>query len=369
MVKTNHNFPLIEYDPNKSYRQWGQDHGESFRAGIKELVEIRRELMLKKNPALRDSLESLASEQYHASQKCSPDVTEELLGISEGAKLTVTDLVILNNYTDFRDIDLADEGCSTAHLQNKTHTLSGQTWDMHRSAKNYACTIKINPGPQAPAQIIFSLVGCVGLMGFNQYRLGIGVNNINTKKARAQVIWPVLVREILRQKTLPDMRKKLISAKVTSGHNYLLSGLDGGEHWEVTPQLSKIASEIKLGETGQIFHTNHCLNPEIQKLEDPGSLSSTTFTRYLLLNKKIHDVKNLNEFYALLTDHEDFPKSICSHYESGLQDPSFTCGGAIGDLALGHYRFWRGCPHNDHDYKDYFFKLEHGNFNLADFNL
>jgi isopenicillin-N N-acyltransferase-like protein len=324
--------------------------------------------MLKKNPALKDSLEHLASLQYHASQKFAPQITEELLGISEGASLSVTDLVILNNYTDFRDIDLTDEGCSTVHLQNETHTLSGQTWDMHRSAKNYVCTIKINPCPEAPAQIIFSLIGCVGLMGFNQYRLGMGVNNINTKKAKAQVIWPVLVREILRQKTIANMRTKLINAKVTSGHNYLLSGLDGGEHWEVTPGLAKIASEIKLGEEGGIFHTNHCINPEIQKLEDQASLSSTTFSRYLLLNKKIPKIKTLKDFYGLLTDHEEYPKSICSHYESGLQDPSFTCGGAIGDLAAGHFRFWRGCPVHDHDYKEYFFKLDHGDFSLTDFN-
>ena len=43
-----------------------------------------------------------------------------------------------------------------------------------------------------------------------------------------------------------------------------------------------------------------------------------------------------------IKDHEGYPKSICSHFESGVQDPSMTCGGAVAEYSANKYTFWRG---------------------------
>jgi len=51
------NFPYIQYPKGKSHKEWGILHGEQFRDPIKELCQIRKELMLKKNPALRLDLD------------------------------------------------------------------------------------------------------------------------------------------------------------------------------------------------------------------------------------------------------------------------------------------------------------------------
>ena len=76
-----------------------------------------------------------------------------------------------------------------------------------------------------------------------------------------------------------------------------------------------------------------------------------------MLAKKTYKVTDLTDFKNLLTDHDEFPKSICSHFENGTQDPSFTCGGGVSDLKTGQHNFWRGCPAHDHDYKEYQFVL------------
>ena len=57
------------------------------------------------------------------------------------------------------------------------------------------------------------------------------------------------------------------------------------------------------------------------------------------MNKKIDKVLDLRDMKDLLCDHEGYPRSICSHFESGSQDPSFTCGGAVGELNKGDYIF------------------------------
>lgn len=355
-------FPYIKYDPNKSSREWGEAHGEEFKGAIKELADIRRSLMLAKNPSLAKKLDELAMMQFDFSKAFAPHITAELEGIARGSGLSLTDLVILNNYTDFRDITLPDEGCSTVHIQTPNEVLAGQTWDMHRSAKNYMCLLHVPETSAHSAGLVLTLVGCVGLMGVSTDNTLIGVNNINTFKAKTGLIWPVLVRKTLEQKSLGLMRETLLKAPVTSGHNYLISSAEGGEHLEVTPAVSEKVSALLKGQVGGIFHTNHCVGFEVEKLEDKSSMSSTTFKRWELLSKKTHQVENLEEFKNLLTDHDEFPKSICSHFENGAQDPSFTCGGGVSDLKRGRHIFWRGCPTHDQDFREYEFVKDGNDF-------
>ena len=362
-MNTNCMFPIIDYKSGDTNYNWGIQHGESYRGAIKELAQIRRELMLAKNPKLISQLEKLAFEQLEYSRRFCAHVTEEIEGIARGSNLTITDLVILNNYTDFRDIILPDEGCSTVHLQtNEGEIFSGQTWDMHRSAKNYMCLINVPQNNNHQASLVLTLVGCVGLMGVNTSNALIGVNNINTTNAKTGLIWPVLVRKVLESTTLSKMRETLLNAPVTSGHNYLISTPEGGEHLEITPTISQSVGKMNLNDVGSIFHTNHCLGLDICKIEDQKSMSSTTHNRYDLLKRKTTSVKTFEQFTNMLMDHDEFPKSICSHFENGAQDPSFTCGGGSSNLTTGEHLFWRGCKVHDNDYREYLFKIENGNF-------
>ncbi len=356
-------FPLIKYTGG-SPLEWGRMHGEQFRSGIKELAQIRRELMLAKSPRLTSKLEELAQQQWSASETyCSP-LMEEVQGIVDGSNLTRLDLVILNNYTDFRDLQLPEEGCSTVHVQSDQQSLSGQTWDMHKTAKDYLCLIHVPETDFAPEMLSLSLVGCLGLMGVNTHNLLIGVNNINTTNARAGILWPLYVRRLLQENSVAEARPFLESAPVTSGHNYIVSDKNQGEHWEVTPNISERVGHVAVGSSGFCFHTNHCLGEKVQLLEDQSSRSSTTEVRWQLLEKLVPKVKNMEDMYKLFTSHEGYPKALCSHYESGAQDPSFTCGGGISDLRAGSGRFWRGCPTEDKNFKKIDYRLEAGHFVL-----
>jgi len=131
MIHNDQDFPIINYLPEDTPKQNGQKHGESFKDGIRELAKIRKDLLINKNPSLKDHLKELALEQFDESAKFDSNLTEELVGLSEGAGLPIEDIVLLNNYTDFRDIQLVDEGCSTTQIKTDDISLSGQTWDMH----------------------------------------------------------------------------------------------------------------------------------------------------------------------------------------------------------------------------------------------
>lgn len=336
-------FPHITYKDNDHHAN-GLYHGEEYRKPIKQLAQIRKDLMLQKNPSLKDKLDELAQLQYFETQKLSRHLGDEFDGLLKGADLEVTDLVILNNYTDFRDIQLADEGCTTLTVFNED-IVSGQTWDMHASAKDYLATLELPDGT-----LLLTLVGCLGMMGVNRDGLFFGVNNLNTKKATAGVIWPALVRHCLEQKNLATMKDELEKAPVTSGHNYLLCDGQTSYHIEKAPGLFALSDKLTAKDKGLIFHTNHCLTPEGIKLQDTISINSTTHERFELMKKAQNQVKKQDDVLDLLQSHEGYPKSICSHYQSGAQDPSTTCGGGLYNHKTREFFVWRGCAHEDDNY-------------------
>jgi isopenicillin-N N-acyltransferase-like protein len=354
-------FPIIKYPQNKSPLEWGRAHGESFRTAIGELAAIRGLLLREKNPNLTDDhIASLADAQWQITRQFDRELAEELSGIAGGANLSITDLVILNNYTDFRDIQVTDQGCSLVYINYEQGPIAGQTWDMHGSAKNYVCVLDIEDVHAETAMIVFSLVGCVGLTGYNDRGAMIGVNNINTKGARPGVMWPAMVRSALKQTSFEEMVKLLVAARKTSGHNYLVAAGDQADMWEVAPDLSERVDHKRAGEWGYLFHTNHCLGPKMALRETAIAQNSTTHIRYDLLKKKIGSVQSYRGLYELLNDHENYPQSICSNYQSGSQDPSITCGGAIGHLSTGEITMWRGDKLYDANFVEHRFGLNVG---------
>lgn len=362
-MNTDQNFPIIEYIPGKSHFEWGCQHGETFRSGIQEIAKVRTDLLKTWNPKMSsEKIENLANEQWDITVRWTPELKSEMEGICEGAGITLTEIVVLNNYTDFRDIQIPDQGCSTVFVEYNKDILAGQTWDMHGSAKNYVCVIKIPQTKTEPAALVYSLVGSLGLMGFNSQGAMVGVNNLTSNNAKSGIIWPALIRKGLSKSNQTKMRQLFLDAPVTSGHNYLLADTKKAEMLEITPGIKEVASEHVTGNDAYLFHTNHCLTEKAKATENNMAKSSTSLKRYELISQRITSVKSTSDMYSMLTSHDNYPMSICSHYDSGRKDPSLTCGGAIGDLRKSTYTFWRGCPHEDKNFVKYDFKLAEGGF-------
>lgn len=327
-------------------REFGQYHGETYREGIHELAVIRKGLMLERSPHLKNAIDDLAREQWSVTKQQFPEESEELEGISSGANITIENLVILNNYTDFRDINLPEEGCTTVGF-NIDEPVSGQTWDMHSTAKNYICSIE-RPGEWA----LFSLVGCLGMMGANKNGLFAGVNNMNTKDAAPGVLWPAFIRRSVKLGNINELRQLVEETPFTGAHNYLISDGQTFEHWETSPTKKAIASQIKPNERTVIGHTNHCLTEELIGIEETLSQNSTSHERFKLLQDKQKSLKTSDDLISLLKDHTGYPKSLCGHFQSGAQDPSTTCGGGVFNHLKKSFYLWRGCETEDANYKE-----------------
>ena len=345
------NFPVIEYHLSDLPKEWGRKHGEAWRDAIEELVEIRTALMLEKNPKLGPvTIPDLARQQWNITAAYDADLASELEGIAEGANTSIDNIVILNNYTDFRDIQLDDQGCSAAYVNRNGKPVAGQTWDMHGSAKRFVCCLRVPSPNHGGSSIVFSIVGCVGMMGYNASGQMVGVNNINTDGARPGILWPVLIRQLIEAADRDEQVRLMHSAPLTSGRSFLLADRQGASFWEVMPGLCEQASVLEGGQLGHLFHTNHCLGTRARTRETAIALTSTTHIRYGLLEKKIGPVSDFDGLYDLMNDHENYPQAICSNFQTSSQDPSVTCGGAVGDLTTGKVKMWRGDPVHDSNF-------------------
>ena len=84
----------------------GRVHGEHFRARIHEIAQLRLELALSQGK-FASSMEVVETARLHLPvlEGFDAPLHAELLGIAEGADLDPAKLVVLNHYTDLKDVD------------------------------------------------------------------------------------------------------------------------------------------------------------------------------------------------------------------------------------------------------------------------
>jgi len=252
---------------------------------------------------------------------------------------------------------LPEEGCSTVAVRGEEGVLMGYTWDMHGSAMDYLVALEVPGEEDIPAQVVFSVVGCCGMSGANMAGAAASINNLNTSGAKPSPMWPVVIRKLLQQKSLEEMASHLETVQIGGGRAYLLADSTGAQIWEVSPDLKVLQGSLEDSHQ-YVFHTNHCLTEEMQAVEDKDSLSSTTHSRYQLLEQLVPQVSSENEMRTILGSHEGEPKSICSHYQSNSQDPSKTCGAGLINFSSNKLSLWRGCSKAESGIQEHSWKLE-----------
>ena len=136
----------LRIPPGLSARDRGRVHGETFRDDIRALAEIRTHLIaqawLVEGP---ERVRERAAEHLPLLAEYDADLYQEFQGIAEASGLSEPELLILNHYTDLRDLGLAkaamEEGCTILHTRYDNEVLIGQTWDMHATAGPYVIMV------------------------------------------------------------------------------------------------------------------------------------------------------------------------------------------------------------------------------------
>ena len=322
--------------PDATPRAWGELHGETFRYEIQALAELREWLSLEIGRfESAAQLREIAAAHLPALEAYDPALYQELCGIAAGAAIDPALVVILNHYTDLRDIvpdeAVGDEGCSILYDRTPEGAVLAQTWDMHASAIPYALMLNVPATDAGPEAWVLSLTGCVGMAGMNTAGVGVSINNLRSTDARVGVVWPALVRRALRAQRVEEARDTILQAPIGSGHHYMVASAEGAYGIETSGQLRKV---IYAGEATPYVHTNHCLDPEVAACSAVSAASSTQ-ERFSLLSESLarSPLTRPADAWIHLGSHEGYPRSVCSNLATP-QNPhaSATCSAISMDL-------------------------------------
>jgi len=302
----------------------GHHHGETFRRLIYEIAEIRLERMCATSPyrRIKDVL-ALAEKHLPILQEFDVDLFLELRGISEGSNVSLEKLMVLNHYTDMRDIPSPSSeedggGCSIIYSPTDNGPILGQTWDIHGSAEPYVINLRIND------VAVFSIAGCLGMTGMNSHGVAIAINNLASTDAKIGIMWPALIRKCLIHHSAQAARDEVMAAPLGSGRHFAIADRDHFYSIETSGTKKKVIWDDP---NKLYFHTNHCLDEEMLKTHTILK-ESTTHWRYQQLDDVIRylDLSNADQVFLALA-------KVSLPRDEGFLHNTATCGTYVMDIA------------------------------------
>lgn len=327
-------------------RGWGQQHGEYFRAGVRELYEIRIGLTLQKMDLVNESeVLALAKKHLPLLQNFDAALYEETCGIAEATDLSVEQILLLNHYTDFRDLSKTalsaeeeqkdDGGCSVIFNLTDEGPLLSQTWDMHGTATEHVMLLEVPAKDSDEKTLLFSIHGCLGMTGLTPSGLGMTINNLNSIDAKIGVMWPALVRRCLREDSAKAALKILQDAPIGSGHHYVVAD----EHDLFGLTTSGTQKKLLMqGHDSVHLHTNHVVDVEMAKTcRVPAGSSSFWRRDKLEAMKKDNMPKTAAEIYKAFDDVSMALSEKDPHQSS-------TCGAVLMNLRDREMWACKGLP-------------------------
>ena len=335
--------------------EMGYQHGQLYRKEICEMAAERVHLCSDPQWTGRELSQAevlaLAEACIPAHQAYSPDLFEELEGMAAATDLSLSELIILNGFTDFVDtiynsgknvpVTKIPDNCTAFIVPDQASATGqgyyGQTWDMHATATPYVILLDCRP-PNAPNSRIFTITGCVGMIGMNAAGIAVGINMLSGTDGQIGVTWPFVIRKILAQTNIEDALACLTSAKLAGAHNYLLFDKQGRGF-----NVEAMATAYKITELGSesLVHTNHCLFSNTQAVEKvrPADLQANSEARLSQATGLLAQHPVTTEDLMALTRNTD---AICR-----ISEPPYhveSCGAAIMRPATGDFWAVWGVP-------------------------
>ncbi len=169
-----------------------------------------------------------ATQYQEAIKKWTPDLLEEIKGISDGSGIDFNTIFAfqLNDemavYADTHDLHHCTSLGVNNFLKDKSPNLIAQNIDVDSLYHGYEIILEINTTETATSRIITTYTGYLGANGINRY-LGITENSLTDLISSTDGL-PVccVMRSTLEQKSFEDAVQFIKNVNHASGQNYLL---------------------------------------------------------------------------------------------------------------------------------------------------
>ena len=316
----------------------GRQIGEAAAPTIRLMQENYRQLLRSSRERLKLRWEGavLQARKYHpyAAEGARPYL-EELEGIAEGAGLPLDDLMVLNCIEGIAG-DALHLKCTSfavsAELTAEGHVLVGHNEDWWPEDQDTVYLVHATPEDE-PAYLAFTYGGLLPNIGFNAAGIAQCCDSVYPNDTRVGVPRIFVARSVLGAGRISEALERAVPAKRAAGYNHLIADRSG-ELYNLEASAKRFA--LRYGTAGAIVHTNHYLDPEMQRLEEDSESLFPSRVRYhraerLLASLRPHSPET---FKTILADHVNQPRSICCHCseQDSPLDRSQTIASVVMDL-------------------------------------
>jgi isopenicillin-N N-acyltransferase-like protein len=190
--------------------------------------------------------------------------------------------------------------------------------------------------------VMFTLTGCLGMTGLTADGVGVTINNLSSTDGQVGVVWPALVRAMLASGSAAAARDRLLATRLSSGHHYMMG--DGQRVLRRRDQRQAEGRHPGRRARGPPAH-QPLLRPGAAPLRESAALSArpSAASRSRLTLYVQQRPNDLQGVWTLLSSHEGYPRSLCSHIDAGDPSAAKTCGRMVLQLATGEVWSSAGC--------------------------
>ncbi len=330
-----------------SYRQMGRQIGEAMAPAVRRMVDTYKQAVSdaydKLEMTWRDAVLQ-ARKYYPFAQEYTPHYAEELEGMAEGSGADLDDLLVINCAEAILE-DRFVLGCTSlavsAERTQDGHVLVGHNEDWLPEDEENAFLVHATPDGEPPFLAI-TYGGLIPNIGFNAAGIAQCCDSVYPNDVRVGIPRLFVSRGVLGQTRLSEAIRTTLMRWRAAGYNHLIAHASG-EMYNVEVSARHFATIYGLD--GYLVHTNNYLTQRMKQFEHKtedliGSRVRVNRAQRLIRNVHLHSTETLK---TILSDHVNFPNSICSHSEEDLRplDRQKTIATLIMDLtALEMHVCW-----------------------------
>ncbi len=285
-------------------------------------------------------------------EKHYPHLLEEIEGVADGAGVGFYDILTMNARSEIA-LTSSKDGCtSLSYSKNKDSDLFlAQTWDWYSDQTDSLIFAEIE-GKNTSIRTVTE-AGILAKLGSNSHGLGVGLNALLVQDYKEGIPIHLALREILNQHDIDAAYALVRDEKISAAGNFIMAQDRGDVKKLINNEVSpRIVSSKEYVDSGYLCHTNH-FNSEavlngikVSELADDNSYLRLDRIK-ALINGAARSGQPINEevIYSWLSDHENFPKSICRHLQNDEGNvESITVFGIIQNLTKKTGRIYVGNP-------------------------
>lgn len=311
--------PIVyaEGSPLAMGRQIGQDRREV----IHQMLATYRRLLEEESERLklRDWNEAILHSRKYLpfAEQSVPQYVEELRGIADGAEMDFSDLLVLNCMEALTE-DALHAGCTSLaaapEVTADQSLLVGHNEDWLPDDFDTVYVVHARPAAE-PAFLAITYGGLLPNIGFNEHGIAQCCDSVYPNDVRIGVPRIFVSRAVLAARTPSEAISAALNRRRAAGYNHLIAHVSG-EMYNV--EVSAEDFEVIYGADGVLAHTNNYVSPHMRAVErDSEELISSRvrYNRAFRLLRSQAGKLNLKSLQAILSDHVNYPQSICSHVE------------------------------------------------------